>query len=533
MLDDRGVEVAVAGLGLEDVVDELPQVHVGEAGDAVGQREHVGVVATQRQHGLGEVERAGLGAAHDRVTTEREGAARRVVDQLEVAAGLGEPELVELVVDPVVVVEEVGRGGVRVRDEAAGGAVAGAPGVGELVVEVTGGGDRAVVLVGRHQGHRPGDGGVGVVAQRRDARQTEQAGRIQPAAGAGLGGAEALDDRLAALLRPGVVLVDRALGVLHQALAEQRTTRLGVHDHGVGLVDALDHQGGKGGAAALRGRERDPADVLRGAESAGLEDLVAALRPPRRDGGPRRQVRAQGTDGALQRLGRGEVEGAEQTGGPHRVTGVAHHTTPAVDDHGEDRADARGHPAEGLGIADDGGADLRQLVVTDQLEPGDVAGREAERRGVLGQPLPGDGLRRPVALAAQEAAGDLDAARGPGGVPGHLGPSQGPEGGALRGRRRHCAVACAGVEGQRREQLPAQRQDQCVPRRDQQVAHRAGGGGRRLRCLRERGGRDEGGREACQRDLAGEEHVGPLGVSRVVVADRGRRPVRVGPVGTR
>jgi hypothetical protein len=45
VLDDAGVEVAVGVGALEGVVDRLPQEHAAPRRDAVGQREHAGVVA--------------------------------------------------------------------------------------------------------------------------------------------------------------------------------------------------------------------------------------------------------------------------------------------------------------------------------------------------------------------------------------------------------------------------------------------------------------------------------------------------------
>ena len=511
VLDDRGVEVAVAGRGLEDVVHELPQVHVGEAGDAVGQGQHVGVVAAQGQHRRGEVEGTGLGAAHDRVPTQRQRAGGRVVDQLEVAAGLGEAELVVRVVDPVVVVEEVGGRRVGVGHERGGRAVAGAPAVGELVVELRRQADRPVVLVGRDQRDGPGDRGVRVVTERGRAGEAEQPGRVHPAAGAGLGGVEALDDGLAALLGARVVLVDRALGVLHEALAQQRCAGLGVDDDGVRLVHALHDQGRERGAATGSGREGDPADPLGGDQAAGLEDLVAALGVPGRHGRPVLQVGAQAADRALQGLARREVEGALQAGRADGVAGVADDPALLVDHHREDPAEPGGDATEGLGEAHDPGVDLRQLVVAHDLERGDVTGGQAERRGVVGEPAASQVDRLLAARAREEPTGHRDAARGAGAVPGDLRPAQGTGRTALGRGGREDGVGDAAVEGQARQQLSAEREQHARPVRGQQVEDLAGRGGAGLGRLGERRGRDHGSGEASQRDLAGERHVRPLG----------------------
>ena len=66
VLDDAGVEVAVGAGTLERVVDRLPQEHPAPRRDAVGQRQHVGVVAAGvRRVAAGDG--AGLHEALDRV----------------------------------------------------------------------------------------------------------------------------------------------------------------------------------------------------------------------------------------------------------------------------------------------------------------------------------------------------------------------------------------------------------------------------------------------------------------------------------
>ena len=101
--DDAHVEPAVGARGVERAGDRLEQVLVGDARNAVLERDLVGVVATQVRR-LTAGERAGLHVADLGVAVD---ASAADVVELEVVVPLGEAEGVGVVVHPVVGDEQV------------------------------------------------------------------------------------------------------------------------------------------------------------------------------------------------------------------------------------------------------------------------------------------------------------------------------------------------------------------------------------------------------------------------------------------
>ncbi len=141
--DDGHVEVAVDAGRVGRTADGLPQVHVGDGGDAVVQGDLVGVVAAQVAGGSS-ADRTRLRIAHLRIVLPIDAGGAQV-PELGVAVGLGETQEVGPVVHPVVLGEQVGDGGVDVvvRKEATGMgqhrriAARGLPSVGPREVVVT------------------------------------------------------------------------------------------------------------------------------------------------------------------------------------------------------------------------------------------------------------------------------------------------------------------------------------------------------------------------------------------------------------
>ena len=111
--DDAHVEAAVGAGGVERAGERLEEVLVGDAGDAVLQRDLVGVVAAEERR-LAAGEGTGLHVADlGVVAAGRVVVAAEVVD-LQVVVLLGEAEVVGEVVHPVVGDEQVGHRGVDV-----------------------------------------------------------------------------------------------------------------------------------------------------------------------------------------------------------------------------------------------------------------------------------------------------------------------------------------------------------------------------------------------------------------------------------
>ena len=164
--DDRHVRRPVGAGAVEGAGDRLEQVLVRDAGDAVLQRDLVGVVAALVRRRTA-VERAGLDVADLGVVLPRRVRVAAQVVELQVVVLLGEPEVVGEVVHPVVRHEQVRGRRVDVvarRVQLGRVALGVVPRVGERVGVLTGRRHRRLGRAAGGERAQPGLVGAGVVA---------------------------------------------------------------------------------------------------------------------------------------------------------------------------------------------------------------------------------------------------------------------------------------------------------------------------------------------------------------------------------